>query len=144
MWSCVYTTGAWAAPRQYRGLCCTRTCLHHKSLSCTWTCLDSRSFCFSRIVHYRGLNCTDRTVSRLKEPVLLLGMSSSQELELHLEVLPVLHMDLSTPLGRELHMNASDEQKPMLLLDMSTPQGPKLHLDLSTCAKMFCADSASA
>jgi hypothetical protein len=54
-----------------------------------------------------------------QESVLLLGMSSSQELELNLEAYttqrPGLHMDLSTPLGRELHMNAFDAQKPMPL-----------------------------
>ena len=54
-----------------------------------------------------------------QKSVLLLGMSSSQELELNLEVYttqrPGLHMDLSTPLGRELHMNASDAQKSMAL-----------------------------
>jgi hypothetical protein len=40
-------------------------------------------------VHYRGLNCTDRTVSRLKEPVLLLEVSTLKR--------SVLHLDVSAP-----------------------------------------------
>ncbi len=73
-------------------------------------------------------------VSALQRPVLLLEVSTPQELELHLNVSAqqrlVLLLKVSTPQGLELYLNVSAQQKLVLLVKVSTP-GAELHLNVS-------------
>jgi hypothetical protein len=80
--------------------------VHHNGLSSTWTCLDTRACA--------APGCIDTTgaLSTLRRPV--------------------LHLDVYTQQGTELHLDTPGQQEPMLLPGMSTPQGSELHLNFST------------
>jgi hypothetical protein len=86
----------------YRGPCASWTCLQQSSQNSTRTCLQYRGLCsIWMCLHHRGLNTWTYSGPQMH----------------------VLHLDLSTPQGYELHLYVSRQQEPFLLLDLSTLQG---------------------
>ncbi len=137
----------------FKGFCCTWTCLHHRGPSCTWTCLDKMIQCWP-------WTCL---VSTPQGPELQPDVSGQQEPVLVWTCYPTgawttpgrvwttgvcTGLDMSTPLGPELHLDLSSLHyrglcctwtyllhRGLCCTWMSTLQTPLLHLDVSVQQK---------